>query len=257
MGGREDTTSLANSLREYCPNFNNLKIVLRNKVEDRIETLIRTCSIPPSSQAVETNPSSGLVTLSIRLQDIDESLVSAILAQAGTLENLTIEDYGRDHSNVQEVSRLLVGCRRLRNFALSLENGTASSRVMLDMLRSHAWGCSNLERSDLVFRDTRVCGEARPAVEETDRDPSRHVHGESPEEESEGGSIITVAATEDTSAETSFMDWLSHPPSFGLAPQHNFSVDRGIFRELFEIVEHLQAISWRGMVYSRTRSPPK
>ncbi|KAF9080607.1 hypothetical protein BGX23_001912 [Mortierella sp. AD031] len=140
LGVHLDKTGLADSLSTYCPRLETL-VLSSSLPTDHATVLIRNCSM------------AGLRELEVHIHgDGDEDdLVSSILQYTETLEDLRIYR-SRGDCEIPPYLRLLVGCKSLRAFSLSMRIMKLSHENLFEILKTQPWGSRKaLELVDFGF----------------------------------------------------------------------------------------------------------
>lgn len=207
-----DLDRIARDIRDHCRKMQALTIEYLALHASYCEQLVSSCR------------AAGLVKLDVVLRSVDESLVLAILAHAGTLRILGLSLQSFEHPTSHGLMRVLGGCVGLKELFLKI-NVLPPTGAILEILRGEpSWGCLGLETLQLI---TRV----QPADEEPDRIGDR-------EEEEE------VEALKRMSYETAAMGWCSRKVDLN-------AVGLRKVMKMVEPLQQLKSLTWNYVEYYR------
>ncbi|KAF9151140.1 hypothetical protein BG015_007032 [Linnemannia schmuckeri] len=216
-----DLDRIARDIRVHCRKAQALTIEYLALHASYCEQLVSSCR------------TSGLVKLDVILRSMDVSLVSAILAHAGTLQILRLSLQSFEHSTSHGLMQLLRGCTGLKALFLKI-NVLPPTGTILEVLRGEpSWGCLRLEALQLITR-------TQPADEEPD------MAGDKEEEEE-------IEALRGVLYETAVMGWCRRKADKD-AWISEAEVDAVGLRKVVKMVEPLQqlkSLTWNYAEFCR------
>ena len=218
-----DLNRIARDIRDHCRKMQALTIENLHLHASNCEQLVSSCR------------TTGLVKLDVFLRTMDESLVLAILAHAGTLQILRLSLQSFEHPTSHGLMQVLGGCVGLKELFLK-SHVLPPTGTILEVLRGEpSWGCLRLETLQLITR-----------TQAADLEPDRV--GDRQEEEE-------IEALKRMSYETAAMGWC----------RSYRKVDKGTLRseadvncvglrkvvKMVEPLQQLKALTWNYVEYCR------
>lgn len=217
LGANTNLDLLARTIRTYCPALDALYLREYGSSTNRVDR---------SSRLIVDTFGSGpgkLATLGLSLIEAGPRLISAILLNASTLENLKITYVARA-ADVNAMLTLLCGCSQLKVFTLFTPGRTSSDIDTIHKLGSKPWGCAGLARFELhISRDQS-------------RGTSNGATGEDEDEDWVGFDVASLISR--------MYGWRLHPRKSNYQRVDSSLWNKDYMRRLFRLVSGLERLDY-------------